>query len=394
MSDETILRRRIGDLKQNKPNLGQGSPAYLGRTYDGGSYPTEVPRMFLTRPLSVVANEAEGEGPTYVTEDGASVPVLILGPEVPEAGSNIVARLSNGLWVAGRSVAGEPLPTGVITIRLTECGVNAAGRTISLTDGTTTFNQVTDSLGVATFNNVPDGSWTAILAGDANWNDTVLPPIVISGGSTVSREMNRSPKSGTCSYRLDLWFTGCNNKGFAGASIQLTNGTVTYSSVLDADGHWFLFLPSGSFTWSLTHNIDVSRGTIQGNPTPYTFVGRPIFGGLSFNYSVATANFHCITSECVYPIPNLLTVDTSDQGAATYQWTDSGPGNRTWQCITPGKSGYLYVPPSTDQAIPVVYRGTVISQSYTVVSCWPFLATGTVTYGGGGGSTFTYTISE
>jgi len=146
MSDETILRRRIGELGQNTPNQGQGSPAYLGRTYDGGSYPTSVPRMFLTRPLSVVSDETENATPNYVAESGSSVPVLILGPAVPAVGSNVMARLTNGMWVSGGGSGSGG--SGGITIPLPgcPCTTTPASLVMTSTNHTANFGMFQDAL--------------------------------------------------------------------------------------------------------------------------------------------------------------------------------------------------------------------------------------------------------
>lgn len=277
-----------------------------------------------------------------------------------------------------------------IIIKVTECGVGVSGRTVYLTNGVSSFSQVTDTSANATFSGLPDGSWTASLAGDSNWNDTVLPPIAISGGASITREMNRSPKGVTCSYRLDLQFTGCNTLGFAGANVYLSGGGFSFSGVTDASGHWYLYLPPGSITWSLTHDIDVTRGTIQGNPTAYTFVGRPVFGGLSFQFNPNTSGWHCIATQCVFPVPNILNFDSDDFGPGTYQWADLGPGNRTWYSLT-GNGGRLNVP-SGDTVLPIQEYGVITSASYTVISCVPYLVVGTVNWGAG--NTTNYTIWE
>lgn len=275
-----------------------------------------------------------------------------------------------------------------IIIKVTECGFGVSGRTVYLTNGVSSFSQVTDAFANATFSGLPDGSWTASLAGDSNWNDTVLPPIAISGGATITKEMNRSPKGSTCSYRLDLQFIGC-GIGLAGVNVYLSGGGFSFSGVTDVFGHWYLYLPPGSITWSLTHDVDISRGTIIGNPTPYTFVGRPVFGSLSFQFNPDASGWHCLGLLCAYPIPNILNFDSDTFGPGTYQWTDLGPGNRTWYTLT-GNGGRLYI--VSGGVLPVQEYGVITSASFNEISCSPYLATGTVTWGDG--NVTNYTIWE
>lgn len=107
--------------------MATGAPSYIGQVYSGGALPTAVPRVYLTRPVSTAATEAEGQTPTHTTDGASSVPVLVLGPRVPVAGDNLVARQVGGYWVAqlGKTAAastvvptnctaGCPVPTTIV----------------------------------------------------------------------------------------------------------------------------------------------------------------------------------------------------------------------------------------------------------------------------------------
>ncbi|WZP01199.1 hypothetical protein EP7_005643 (plasmid) [Isosphaeraceae bacterium EP7] len=101
LEDElAILRRRMDAPATPMARPIEGCPAYLGKTYDGGNYPTTVPRMFLTHPVSAMASESEGAVPTIIEDATQTVPVLVQGGQVPPPGSLLVARLTQGLWIA------------------------------------------------------------------------------------------------------------------------------------------------------------------------------------------------------------------------------------------------------------------------------------------------------
>jgi hypothetical protein len=97
------LRRRAEDALDalDRPGpLGNPARTYVGAIYDGGALPTAVPRVFLTRPVDLACNEAEGAVPAAPADPSASIPVLVLGPKVPAAGESLVARKVQGLWVS------------------------------------------------------------------------------------------------------------------------------------------------------------------------------------------------------------------------------------------------------------------------------------------------------
>lgn len=80
------------------------SPAdriHIGQVYDGGAMPTTVPRVYLTRPVSITSSEAEGTVIASSVDATKSVPVICLGPKVPNAGTCLIAYEIGGKWVSG-----------------------------------------------------------------------------------------------------------------------------------------------------------------------------------------------------------------------------------------------------------------------------------------------------
>lgn len=120
--ESRTLRARLDRLLAAADRLDRdrpgGVPRYLGRVYSGGALPTAVPRVYLTRPLALAATESEGSAVTLTPDTTRSVPVLVLGPGVPAAGDDLIARQTQGRWVAG---FGGTAQCGTITFTVRGC---------------------------------------------------------------------------------------------------------------------------------------------------------------------------------------------------------------------------------------------------------------------------------
>ncbi|AMV37375.1 hypothetical protein [Planctomyces sp. SH-PL62] len=84
----------------------RGTPRFVGRVRDAGAIPTATGRVFLVNPASLDGGESEGALATVAVDASRSVPVVVVGTKVPQAGDLIVAFAVGGRWIA--SLTGEP----------------------------------------------------------------------------------------------------------------------------------------------------------------------------------------------------------------------------------------------------------------------------------------------
>lgn len=136
------MNDRIAELRdaidRRMSRRGIATHRQLVQVYDGGSIPTAVPAMFLARPVGIDVAEAEGATSTITPDTSQTIPVLVLGPEVPAAGDNLLATVISGRWLAEKQGAGGPPPVP------DDCNTcffhDGAFDTITVTDSNATFS--------------------------------------------------------------------------------------------------------------------------------------------------------------------------------------------------------------------------------------------------------------
>jgi hypothetical protein len=100
--DLRIERERIAalqafiDRRQGRKPI--GSQMFLCRITDGGNMPCDVGMVYMTNPIFVNSEDAEGDQPTFDVGT-EQVPVIVLG-HVPSVGDDLVAHSIGGHWVA------------------------------------------------------------------------------------------------------------------------------------------------------------------------------------------------------------------------------------------------------------------------------------------------------
>lgn len=127
LRDRLDLRDRLGPDQTQR---------MLVQVYDGGSIPTTVPKVYLTHPVLIGADDTEGATPSLSADTSTTIPVVMLGPRVPVADDYLVAHAIGGRWLAGDNKGGLPATT------CTPCNFPARNLTITYTDdrfGTTLF---------------------------------------------------------------------------------------------------------------------------------------------------------------------------------------------------------------------------------------------------------------
>lgn len=111
----TPERDRMADLRdlldRQSTRRGIATHRQAVQVYDGGSIPTTVPAMYLTRPMGIGVAETEGATSSLSVDTTRSIPVLVLGPEVPVAGDRLIASTISGRWVAGMQGGAADTPT-------------------------------------------------------------------------------------------------------------------------------------------------------------------------------------------------------------------------------------------------------------------------------------------
>jgi hypothetical protein len=148
-----ILRRRLDALEQEAERraldgLGGMNRTLVGRVFNAGAMPDEVPGRFKVKPVTLDGTEAIGEPLTIADSSWDEAVVLVLGPAVPEVGDVLVAKLVDGYWVAQRG--GAALCTMDLVFRHSSAFTNVNG------DGEAT-NTVSPAIGgVDTFLVVPE----------------------------------------------------------------------------------------------------------------------------------------------------------------------------------------------------------------------------------------------
>lgn len=126
---DSVDRLRLGSARQllesSAARLGDSiGSVFVGRVCDGGLRPTVVPRVFLVRPVRLIANETENATVSMVDGECA-VYVLCLGPQPPREDDWVICRLDRGIWVAesatgpGVACCTDPCGTLPATLNLT-----------------------------------------------------------------------------------------------------------------------------------------------------------------------------------------------------------------------------------------------------------------------------------
>lgn len=158
------LRNRLGSLTdaidRADRDRSQGVPRYCGRVYSGGALPTAVPRVYLTRPLAISATESEGATPTLTADATRSVPVLVIGPGVPVAGNDLIARQHAGRWVAPFPATAAP----VVTTPCSPCAIPRIDLSLSWTYLNTSATLSTQAITLTYAPNTSGGDWGTVDA--------------------------------------------------------------------------------------------------------------------------------------------------------------------------------------------------------------------------------------
>lgn len=335
------LRNRLGPLAdaidradRDRP---QGVPRYAGRVFSGGAIPTSIPKVFVTHPLAFTATESEGSTPTLTPDTSRSVPVLVLGPGVPVAGDDLIARQVQGRWVAGMSASAPPVQCGTITYTIRGCFGNLlSGATVTVYDGN---NNTFPVLTTGTTNS--SGVYVAAIFAAKTYYYEVSHPRFVTQNATVA--------------------AACSGSSNTAAPLTLTTPAAGY--VCTSPG---CAVPFAS-TWHLTDSAGTISLTWNGaffvGSHTYTRAGRVLVGG------VCTANAS-VTGDVTY---RLDPPATSGSAQLLQSWRICGvPGVASFSDATGTSTSSVSALAATSCAIPSSYSftlpGTAVFDAGAVVT--------------------------
>lgn len=103
MGDE-LIRRRLEGLRLRGADPAPSWPRQRFKVINGGAIPTAVPRVFWGVPVGpVIGASTPAEGGSIasaVPADSEAQPIVVIGPEAPVAGRELLAHRINDQWVA------------------------------------------------------------------------------------------------------------------------------------------------------------------------------------------------------------------------------------------------------------------------------------------------------
>lgn len=131
MADTRLLRDRreetAAQLDRARLHQPDRPPALAGTIANAGSMPTHVPAFFAVRPSAISSVEGEALPGSVRDSVTALELVLVLGPQVPQAGDRLVAFEVGDRWVAQFDG-----PASRDTIALPGCFCTQTPRTLAL----------------------------------------------------------------------------------------------------------------------------------------------------------------------------------------------------------------------------------------------------------------------
>lgn len=262
----------------------------VGQVYDGGAMPTTVPAWFFTHPADFACNEVEGGACSPAIDGTNTVPILVLGPDVPSVGDLLPARMIGGKWVAGSGESSPPtfccgcncspcqIPLGSITLLPTNppfspqpLGVGCNATLSTCVDDLSGNTNVIRSFS----SNCNSGTWSFTLVG-ASSGSCGAP----AGGFVWSTNCTGQPApcfqyaltSSSCSNPFQLTFTnsvgGILKFGSSSTVPAYTNppGLMCQIFAIDACGA----CPLGAVTVSVFDHVGgtlLASGTLSGGTT-------------------------------------------------------------------------------------------------------------------------------
>lgn len=101
--DDELIRRRLEAIRIQNPDPSPGWPRQRFKVINGGHIPTAVPRVFWGVPLGPVigaSSPAEGGAIASTALTAEAQPIVVIGPEAPVVGRELLAWRINDQWVA------------------------------------------------------------------------------------------------------------------------------------------------------------------------------------------------------------------------------------------------------------------------------------------------------
>ena len=152
------------------------------------------------------------------------------------------------------------------------------GMTVELTDGTTTWTTTTADDGTYRFDDLPGGTYTATVDGDGRGTPTLssVTVTVADGEHSLAHHLGVDA-SVTVPVTVfnDLDGDGerdAGEPGIAGATVELTDGTTTWSQATDASGDaTFDDLLAGTYTRDVDEGSFAGSGASTTANDPYTY---------------------------------------------------------------------------------------------------------------------------
>lgn len=276
------------------------APRRLVSVYDGGSMPSQPDHIFLTHPVELIGNEAEGSSASPDVDTAATIPVVVLR-KPPQVGDLLVATSVGGRWVAELGGGGQSR----VCIRI--CGtISLEGAVVTLFSG----QQV-----VATATAGADGCCQFPVTGTFNvqvfWNGAVR----FNATRTLSAAFPTTIMIATGTELI------CCGNLVIPAVLTLTDAAGTISLIYDPN--WYFPI------WTGGHSVQRRSSTVS-MPTGLCEVADPTEGPVRVCYQMS----------CLSAKDPAITIQRSwswvfQQGTLTPIWFQDNTGFAPGQlCVT------------------------------------------------------------
>jgi hypothetical protein len=320
--EQRILRERIRDLEaaidRRRQQSQPGTPRFLAQVYNGGNYPTSVPRVFLTNPVTIDAGDAEAATPSYTADTSQSIPVVVLN-QLPAPGDILPAFADGGRWVAEKTGSSSTCNVTICVRQTCFCNeVSSATVTIKTGGGATVATGTTGTNGCVTLNIGSAGTYTVITSA-LGFTDHTFTNQTLACGNTYTYGIGTGTEPPFAGTTLTLsWncpLVACAPTG----SVTLTWST-TSLAWLSAEGAVFAGCIAPLTAVVSCNNVAVSLcvGAVVG----HTGSGDPIVSCSFTNtcdYSSGTASmFTCDPFEAMWSL------SSTDGCGCSVSWTLTG----------------------------------------------------------------------